>query len=69
MSPEIQTAQAKFFDAFFATKESLAQLPRHKLVDLQHEAEEIRRRPSSPFSHRAAAELIHAATTSLLEAK
>ena len=69
MNAHLETAKAAFFDAYFATKAKLAKLPRQTLIDLQHEATEIKGNLTLPFSERAAAEIVHAATDQLLEGK
>lgn len=67
--PKLNYAQRRFFAAYEEVKSSVDGLPHRDLVDLKHEAEEIRRSMTSNFSQRAAAEMVYAATTLLLESK
>ncbi len=66
MNVQIIHARAEFWRAYDAVKRSLKELPRHHLVDLQHEAHDHAHLMTLPFSDRAAAQLVHAAATELL---
>jgi hypothetical protein len=65
MNAEITDVQKCFLNLFQATKAYLNRKSNQFLVDLQHEAEELRR--SGEFSIRAAAEINYAAATLILE--
>ena len=67
--PLLQSAHRSFFVVYANVKLSLKDQPRQSIIELQHEAEEIRRSMTVPFSERAAAEMCYAATVQLLEGK
>ena len=69
MNAHIKHAQDTFWIAYGNVRFELAKLPRQTLTNLQHEAREIMDRPQEAFSELAAAQLVHAAATSLLEDK
>ena len=66
MNPAIVKAKQDFWALYQHSLLGLAGRPRRELIDLQHEAEELTRLMSLPFSDRAAAQIILAATTQLL---
>jgi len=69
MNPHFVHARNSFWIAYGNVRHELAKLPRQTLVNLQHEAAEIKDRQQENFSDLAAAQLVHAATTSILEEK
>ena len=68
MNAEITLTQKRVRDLFYAQRVALAGQTRQFLTDLQHEADDLRN-TSGTYSERVAAEINHAATTSLLEAR
>lgn len=66
MSTHLINAKDEFWIAYAIVRASLEKLPRQKLADLQHEAEAQIRAMQTPFSDRAAAQMVHAATVELL---
>ena len=66
MNPHLLNAKVEFWRVYESVKQSLAREPRHRLLDLQHDAEDVNRQMSVPFSYRAAAQMVHAACTELL---
>ena len=67
MSAHLINARNEFWRAYSAVRASLEKLPRHEITDLQHDAEHAARKMQMPFSERAAAQLVHAACTQLLD--
>lgn len=65
MHPEIQLVQKRFMELFAQQRESLRAKPDSFLEELQHRSGELRQHEE--FSIRAAAEINHAATLTLLE--
>lgn len=66
MNAHLINAKTEFWRSYGVVRQSLEKLPRHQLVDLQHDAEHQKRQMQMPFSERAAAEMVHTACTELL---
>jgi hypothetical protein len=69
MNAHLVNAKAEFWRAYAVVRDSLANRPVPELRDLQHEAESLKNHVSVPFSERAAANMVYAACTEILEAK
>lgn len=67
MNAHLANAHTEFWRAYAAVRNSIAKLPPHALVDLQHEAEDQARQMQMPFSDRAAAQLVLAACHELTD--